>query len=168
MTDLAATVSALEKRLGALEDREQLYQLLSAFGPHMDGGSPDSIANFFTDDGEWHMGNIPGVPPLFKGREAMMSLLAGPQHQGLVARGVAHTMGFPHITIDGDAAQLICHSIRLERNDLGWKPARVSANVFSCSRVDGRWLMTRRVNRELGTQEARDLFATSPYDLPWS
>jgi len=158
----------LEKRLKAVEDKLELYQLFSAFGPHMDTGLAEPVADFFTEDGEWHMGGIPGVPPMFKGRDTFVSLLNGNMHQSLVQNGVAHTIGFPHITVDGDMAEALCYSVRFERHDGAWKPARVSANQFTCVRVQGHWKLQKRVNREVGTEEAKTLFRTANYDLPWT
>jgi uncharacterized protein (TIGR02246 family) len=157
--------NALEARIAALEARLELYQMFSALAPVIDSGADRGVAEFFAADAEYRT-DVPGVTPAL-GRDAIEQIFRAPMHTGLIQSGISHALSFPHVTIEGDQATVIAHSVVHLRDEHGWHAARVAANRFSCVRRDGRWEITARDNMQLGAPAARDLFGDAPYDLPW-
>lgn len=158
-------IEQLERRLQHLEDHLELNQLLSAFGPVTDTGSPDDISQFYTEDGEYNT-DVPGSVPA-QGREAIAALFDTPMHKQATSGGSGHTVGFPHLTVRGDEAEGICYTILFLNLDQGWMVARVAANHLWFERTPGGWQIKKRMNRLLGSDEARGLFSEAPKSLSW-
>lgn len=110
----------------------------------------------WTDDGVYAVDGFPEAC----GHAAIAALIDGPVHRELMARGCAHLLGPPAITLDGERAVALCHSVVLVRADSGWEPVRVAANRWELIRdAAGKWLVTRRDNALLdGRARAQALF----------
>jgi hypothetical protein len=81
-------------------------------------------------------------------------MVEGAAHQGLLAEGVAHVMGLPRVTVDGDRAVAVNQSVVHRRGEV-W---RVAANRWELVRTPLGWQVASRVNRLLdGSAEAREL-----------
>lgn len=143
----------LEERVQRLEDLAAITQVIAAYGPAVDSGSSDLAAALFTPDGVYD------VPPLrLEGTEALRAMVAGPHHQVLLDRGCAHLQGQPVITLQGDTAVAVNHSIVLLHDDQGFQVWRVAANRWTLSRTSDGWRVSLRTNRLLdGAEEARQL-----------
>lgn len=81
-------------------------------------------------------------------------MVRGSHHQGLIAEGAAHLLGFPRVEIDGDRAVVTGYSQVCRHRDGGFEVWRVSANRWELT-WDGRaWQVDRRLAYLLNGQEA--------------
>ena len=132
-----------------MTDVEDITQLIAAYGPAVDTGDGDAAAALFTEDG-WY--EVAGSR--LEGRAAIAAMVGGAAHQSLLARGVAHVMGLPSITVTGDTAVAVNHTTVFLEGAV-W---RVAANRWELVRTAEGWRVAGRTNRLLdGTPEARDL-----------
>lgn len=147
-------ISALEDRLRLLEDEREITRLVASYGPLVDAGR-DEVADLWTADGVYD------VDELFMGdREAVLAMVRSPEHQGLLARGCAHFLGPVHVTVEGDRARAVCHSVLLVAHEGRNYPVRIGANLWHLVRTDDGWRAQHRVTRALtGSEEARALLA---------
>ena len=146
-----------EARLRRVEDELAIQHVILTYGPAADGGVTDRAGALWADDGAYDWD--PSTPPL-EGPEAVAAMLAGKQHQGLIANGVAHFAGPPLIELDGDRATALSYSFVLRRDDdqrvYVW---RLGAARWEFTRVDGSWRIHRRIHRQLDeTGAGRELF----------
>lgn len=142
-----------------LEDRAAIADLIARYGLLADAGDAAGVAMMWTDDGVYAVDGFPEAC----GHAAIAALIDGPVHRELMARGCAHLLGRPTITLDGERAVARCHSVVLARADSGWEPVRVAANRWELIRdAAGRWLVTRRDNVLLdGRARAQALFGAA-------
>jgi uncharacterized protein (TIGR02246 family) len=132
-----------------VSDVEQITQLIAGYGPAVDRGDGDGTASLFTEDG-WY--EVAGMR--LEGREQIAAMVRGAAHQDLLRRGVAHVMGLPHVTVDGDRAVAVNHTV-VHLEGRVW---RVAANRWELVRTPEGWLVAGRTNRLLdGSAEAREL-----------
>jgi SnoaL-like domain len=154
--DLEATVRTLEKRVGELEDRLAIYQLMYSYGPAADSGSSQAAANLWTSDGVYDVADT-GV---LTGHNELQSMYEGQSHQALIKKGASHLTASPHVTINGDTAVATCYSFVFAHEDGNYKVWRVSSNRWELVRESGRWRIKRRSNRLLnGAEQARAILA---------
>jgi hypothetical protein len=152
MSDLEATVAALEERVRELEDRLAIYDLIATYGPVVDSGSDDAVARVFREDAVYD-----SDPSPMDGRPAISAMVRGDGHQGLIHSGAAHVMALPVVRVDGDRAVATGYS-RVYRADGqgGFEVWRVSANRWELERGSDGWRAVHRVNRLLdGRDESR-------------
>jgi SnoaL-like domain len=98
--------SSLERRLRAIEDRLEIYNLIAAHPPSADTGAAAYAEAVYTEDGTFDRG--PGLSGA-TGNKAIGANLQSAGHQAAIAGGLAHFTGLPHITVDGDAAAVISY-----------------------------------------------------------
>ncbi|TQF74549.1 nuclear transport factor 2 family protein [Rhodococcus spelaei] len=157
MTDSTELVGRLVERVQLLEDKLDIMQIISAYGPAVDSGSAEAVAGLWTEDGVYDVdtGSMTGHSEI----EAMVH---SRNHQSYIHGGCAHLVGPPHIVLDGDTAVATCHS-QLVMHDGESKTnrvARITANRWEFARIDGQWKVTVRTNRLLdGRAEAREILA---------
>jgi hypothetical protein len=154
MSDLEATVAALEHRLRELEDRLAIYNLIATYGPIVDSGSDDALAEVFREDAVYD-----ADPGPMEGRPAIAAMVRSRGHQGLIQSGAAHVMALPVVHVDGDRAVATGYS-RVYRADGqgGFEVWRVSANRWELERDGAGWRTVHRVNRLLdGRDESRQM-----------
>jgi hypothetical protein len=155
-----ARIAALEGRLRLLEDRLEILQLIASYGPAVDSRSARATAALWADDGSYDFGG----PPLV-GAEAVGDLVNLGTHTAYVARGCAHVLGMPMVTITGDSAIATGYSRVYLREGDGWKVERTSANRWNLVRTVAGWKVQSRVNRLLdGRAEARALLRAGLVD----
>ncbi|WP_326546938.1 nuclear transport factor 2 family protein [Mycolicibacterium sp. ND9-15] len=151
MTDVAD----LERRLQRIEDERAVERLIASYGPLVDAGEADVVADLWAQDGSydvegWYMAN----------RDEVAAMVRSDAHQGLIRRGCCHFLGPAVVTVDGDDAVAVCESVLVTRRDDGFAVSRAGANHFRLRRRDGRWVIVARRTRALnGTAEARELLA---------
>jgi hypothetical protein len=154
MSDLEATVRALEQRVGELEDRLAIYQLMYSYGPAADSGSCEAAAHLWTADGVYDVGDLAAL----NGHAELQKMYEADGHQSLIKRGAAHLTASPHVTINGDTAIATCYSFVFLRDGEGYRVWRTSSNRWDLVREGGRWRIKRRTNRLLdGSEQARAL-----------
>ena len=153
MTDLEATVAALQVRVQRLDDQAAIYQLIANYGPAADSGWPEMAASLWTEDGIYD-----AQVGAWRGREAIAGMIAGDTHQGYIHEGCAHVLTMPYITVDGDTAVATCYG-QLFRNDGdNFRIWRVTATRWELRRDADGWRIANRVNKLLdGDAEARAL-----------
>lgn len=155
MPTLAARLAALEQKVHSLEDELAIHRLLTRHGIALDVFDNDLVAQTFTEDGVYD----PGGLDIMEGRKGIREhlyrdLRANPP---TVARG-AHTMGPLSVQIDGDRAWAVGYARTYSLDGTGTRLSRFTFNRIELERRKGRWLITRRTNRAVGTAEALTLF----------
>lgn len=154
-------IAALESRLRRVEDRMEIIQLIASYGPAVDSRSSEATAALWTGNGCYDYGG----PPLV-GAKAVGDLVNLETHLGYVARGCAHVLGVPMITLDGDRAVATGYSRVYVHHGGTWTVARTSANRWELVRTGAGWKVGNRVNRLLdGSSEARDLLSAGLTDV---
>ena len=90
---------SVEARLKALEDKEQIAQVLIDYGRHLDSRNLAAYASLFADDGEW-VGGFGTV----KGRANIQAFMEKNMGTGPNKAGNYHIMSNFAITVAGDTA----------------------------------------------------------------
>lgn len=148
-------LAALEARLQRLEDEHAIARLVASYGPLVDAGEADRVADLWTDDGVY---DVEGY--FMDGRDQVAAMVRSDAHQGLIGNGCSHFLGPAHVSVDGDRAVAVCESVLLVRHKERLLPARIGANLFELVRTPDGWRTTRRTTRGLdGSRETRDLLA---------
>ena len=159
----------IETRLRALEDQIAIYQLLSSYGPLVDSGDAEATAALWTEDGVYDWGGGPkpadgtavpkeGNAGAAYSRAEVAAMVAGKNHQGLIAAGAGHVIGLPHVVVDGDTAVATGYARLYGWNGEHFVVLRVSANRWELVRTPEGWRVANRTNRPLnGTDEPRAL-----------
>jgi hypothetical protein len=81
-------------------------------------------------------------------------------HQRWIEGGCAHVVGPPRVTVDGDDAVAVCHSLMVVNTDDGFTVRRATANHWQLRRTPDGWRATTRTNRVLdGRPESPALLA---------
>jgi SnoaL-like domain len=169
MTD-NADGKTLEERLGLIEDRLEIYNLIASHPPSADTGAKDYTASVWTEDGVFDRGAEFARPT---GRAAIAGGSAHPEHRRAIAQGIAHFAGLPYVRIAGDTAFAISYLQILVPDRVGplfdvpnhgasqgFHVHRVSANRWDFVRTDAGWKIKRRSLRPLdGTAPAREILA---------
>ncbi|WP_082969226.1 nuclear transport factor 2 family protein [Mycobacterium kyorinense] len=148
-------LAALEQRLRRVEDELAISRLLASYGPLVDAGDADAVAELWAEDGEydvegWHM----------RSRADVADMVRSSAHQGLIRGGSAHFLGPVHVDVDGDDAVAVCESILVRRSDdgSGYRVWRAGANRITLRRAASGWQIVKRMTRALdGSEEARAL-----------
>ncbi|MFC9790959.1 nuclear transport factor 2 family protein [Rhodococcus sp. NPDC127528] len=157
MTDSTDLVRRLAERVQLLEDKLDIMHLISGYGPAVDSGSAEAVADLWTEDGRYDVDT-----GAMTGRTEIEAMVRSRNHQSYIHGGCAHLVGPPHIVLDGDTAVATCHSqLVMHDGESGTnRVARITANRWELARVDGRWKVTVRTNRLLdGRAEAREILA---------
>lgn len=143
-------------RIRRLEDAEAIRNLIASYGPLADFGDAGAVAALWADDGSYSVGDFGEA----KGRQAIAALIESEMHQNLMKQGCGHVLTSPHISLDGDSAIAINHSIVFRNADDQHEAWRVSANRWQFIRTDDGWRVRHRDNRPLtGDERARALLS---------
>ncbi|CAN5155893.1 nuclear transport factor 2 family protein [soil metagenome] len=138
-----------------MEDERDIARLVASYGPLVDAGEAERVADLWTDDGSYdvegyYMGNRSEIP----------AMVRSDAHQGLIAGGCCHFLGPAHVTVDGDRAVAVCESVLLVRREGRNHPVRMGVNHWELVRMPAGWRTTRRTTRRLdGSPETRALLA---------
>lgn len=157
---IARTLRELTARVEALEDRAAIVALMTTYGPAIDAGDADAVAQVWTEDGEYDVDT--GV---MRGHAEIRAMVRGPMHQGFIRGGCAHILEPGDVVINGDTAVATCKSLLVTADGPGgpFTVARATANRWELVRIAGRWRCRRRVGRLLdGRPEARALLVEGP------
>lgn len=154
-------LATLEARLARVEDELAIHRLLTSYGPLVDAGRAEEVADVWTEDGVY---DVDGA--YLDGRAQIIEMVQGSTHQGFINNGSAHINAPAHIEVDGDSAIAVCHSLLVLDRD-GFKIERATAHHLQLVRVEGSWKVRRRTSRLLnGSQRARDLLAAGATGRP--
>lgn len=145
----------LEQRVQALEDELAIVRLVASYGPLVDAGEADAVADLWAEDGTY---DVEGWQ--MTSRDDLRAMVGSAGHQGLIEGGCSHFLGPLHVTVRGDEAVAVCESILVRHRDGAFSVRRAGANHFHLRREGQRWLIKDRRTRALdGSAEARDLLA---------
>lgn len=149
-------MAAIERRLAILEDERDIARLIASYGPLVDSGDADSVAQLWTVDGSYDVGDW-----VMSGRDDVAAMVRSDAHQGLIAKGCCHFFGPPVIEVSGDDAVAVCESTLLVRRESGgYAVTRAGVHVLRLRRDADRWGIASRVARQLdGTAAGPDLIA---------
>lgn len=161
-------LAALEQRLQLLEDTHEITQLVAAYGPLVDGGEPDLVAELWTDDGVYDVDEI-----TMTGRDEIRAMVRSKNHQGWIKGGCAHFLGPAKVTVDGDEAVAVCHSLMIVNRGGAFEEApefvvrRATAHHLELTRTDEGWRVAKRTSRVLdGREEAPALLVKGATGQP--
>ena len=119
---LRELVTALEERVGRLEDQLAIHRLINSWGPAVDTGQAEVAAGLFSDDAV-----LTSDMSHLVGPAAIEEMVHSDGQQALIRQGSAHIPAFPLVDIDGDAARAIGYSRVYLHTDAGYEVlARVS------------------------------------------
>lgn len=164
----SSRLEMLEERLNRVEDELAITRLIASYGPFVDGGDADAVAGMWTEDGvydvdEGHMA----------GRSQLAAMVRSRAHQGWIAGGCAHFLGPAHVTLHGDTAVAVCHSLMVVNNggefgqDAAFGVRRATAHHFELVRTGEGWRVARRTSRVLdGRPEAPALLVRGASGQP--
>ncbi len=157
MTDIETRLAQLEDRIALLEDHNAIMRLMYAYGPAVDSGSADTVAQLWTEDGVYDVDT-----GRLDGRAEIAAMVRSDAHQHWINNGCGHVISPAHITVTGDTAVATCHTqmiLKRQSRD-GYSVGRVTANRWEFARTAQGWKATLRTNRLLdGGAEARELLA---------
>lgn len=159
MTPNSADLEALVRRLEVMEDKWEILHLLATYGPAVDSGSADAVAELWLDDGVYDVDS-----GMLDGQEDIREMVYSDQHQGFIMNGSAHMMSVPRIEVTADRAVVTGHTqlvIQSPGTD-EFKVLRITANRWELVKSDGRWRVERRIARLLdGRADARALLGAA-------
>ncbi|MFC8869841.1 nuclear transport factor 2 family protein [Streptomyces sp. NPDC057148] len=150
-------LAAVEARLRRLEDERDIGRMMASYGPLVDGGDADGVAALWAVDGVYDIDEL-----FLAGREQVREMVRSAAHQGWIRQGCAHVVGPPHITVDGDEAVAVCHSLMVVHEAGRYVVRRATANHWRLRRAacGTGWQVVTRTNRILdGRPESPALLA---------
>ncbi|MDT0203205.1 nuclear transport factor 2 family protein [Nocardioides sp. AE5] len=173
-------LAALESRLQELEDKQAIAEMIASYGPLVDSGAADEVAALWSEDGIYDVDEI-----TMTNREQVRSMVHSTGHQHWIKAGCAHFLGPAKVTITGDTAVAVCHSLMVvnqggrfvgRRGEASADPEaaapefvvrRATAHHFELARSDQGWVTTRRTSRVLdGRPEAPELLRRGAMGQP--
>lgn len=153
MSETEARLARLEERLAELEDERAIAKLIASYGPLVDAGDAEAVAAMWEPDGIYDVDEW-----LMTGREQVAAMVRSEHHQGWIAGGCAHVVGPPHVTVTGDDAVAVCHSLMVVHEDGRYLVRRATANHWWLRKGPDGWRVAVRTNRVLdGRTEAPEL-----------
>jgi uncharacterized protein (TIGR02246 family) len=140
---LAADIDELAARVQQLEDREEIRELLLAYGRALDTRDFIAFSELFAEEeGEW-VGGLGAA----KGRQAIFELMDKSIGHNRPRTGPAshHVFSNEQITVDGDSASATTKWIFVMQNDEA-SPRWVYLGHYDDTfvREDGRWRFLKR------------------------
>lgn len=153
--DVIARLDLLERRLRELEDEREISQLIASYGPLVDSGSADEVAALWTEDGVYDVDEV-----FLDGADAIRAMVQSRNHQNWIKSGCAHFLGPTHVTVTGDEAVAVCHSLMIVNAEAGFYVRRATAHHWQLKRTPDGWRVTVRTSRVLdGRTESPALLA---------
>ena len=150
-------MTTVEERLQAVEDRLEIYNVISAYGPAVDGCNVEGMGQVYAVHGIYDVRDNQYMDGLSEIRDMMN----GKGHRSLTGNGAAHIGTLPHVELQGDRAIATNYSIILGR-DRDRQPQMLRLNIsrIYLSRGPDGWRIDRRIIDPLdGRQSSRDLAA---------
>ncbi len=159
---------SLERRIRAIEDQLEIYNLIASHPPSADTGADRYAEAVYAEDGVFDRGpNLVGTT----GNKAMGALLKSEGHQAAIAGGIAHFTGLPYVKVDGDVAVVISYlqiltprksgeaiEVPNHGGSRGYHIHRVVTNRWDLIRTAAGWKIKRRTIRLVdGSEPSREL-----------
>jgi hypothetical protein len=158
----------IERRLRAIEDRLEIYNLIAGHPPSADTGNATYAEAVFTPDAVFDRGSeLSGAT----GAKAIGANLQSAGHQAAIAGGLAHFTSLPHVTINGDTAVVVSYlqiltpkksgetvEVPNHGGSRGYHIHRVVTNRWDLVRTASGWKIKRRTLRLVdGSEPAREI-----------
>ena len=135
-------MATVEERLQAVEDRLEIYNVISAYGPAVDGCNLEAMGQVYAEHGVYDVRDFRYMDGLSEIRDMMN----GHGHRSLTGNGAAHVGTLPHVELDGDRAIATNYSIILGRDGEGEpKMLRINISRIYLSRGSDGWRIDRRI-----------------------
>ena len=159
---------SLERRIRAIEDRLEIYNLIAGHPPSADTGASHYAEAVYTADGVFDRGpDLSGAV----GNKAIAATLQSAGHQAAIAGGLAHFTGLPHVTVNGDGAVVVSYlqiltpkktgepiEVPNHGASRGYHIHRVVANRWDLVRTPSGWKIKRRTLRLVdGSEPSREI-----------
>lgn len=155
-------IAQLEARLHVLEDEREIAQLIAAYGPLVDSGDAEAIADLWEPEGIYDVDEA-----YLAGRSQLIAMVNSRGHRQWIDGGCAHFLGPARITVRGDDAVAICHSLMVVRQEAQFIVRRATANHWELRRTDDGWRVATRTSRVLdGRPESPELLRLGAHGLP--
>ena len=162
----------LERRIRAIEDRLEIYNLIAGHPPSADTGAAHYSEAVFPADAVFDRG--PGLSGAV-GNKAIGANLQSAGHQAAIAGGMAHFTSLPHVTINGDTAVVVSYlqiltpkksgetvEVPNHGGSRGYHIHRVVTNRWELIRSAAGWKIKRRTLRLVdGSEPARDILRSA-------
>jgi hypothetical protein len=146
MNELEQRLEAIETELALQRDHLEIRQIIASYGPMVDTSDTlqrsEKLSKLWTEDGVYDIGGVGAK----HGRDDIAQVFAE-NHFGMVPTGVCHVMGLPHVRIDKDKAVALNYSCVFRPEGERFYAWRISANQWEFIRVNGKWLVDKRMNR---------------------
>jgi len=153
VNETADRLARLEERLTRLEDEREIARLIASYGPLVDAGDATGVAALWEPDGVYDVDEW-----LMTGSHQVEAMVRSDAHQGWIAGGCAHFVGPPHVTVTGNEAVAVCHSLMVTHADGEYRVHRATANHWQLRKGEHGWRVTTRTNRVLdGREQAPEL-----------
>ncbi len=157
----------MEDRLRNIEDRLAIYNLIASHPPSADTAAHGYIQSIFVEDAVLDLGGTKTA----NGSKAIAQMPQKPEHHQAIRGGLCHFAGLPHVTIDGDRAEVTSYlqilaahptadeiEVPAHGKSRGYRIHRVGANRWELTRTPQGWKIARRTYRTLdGTDPALDI-----------
>lgn len=150
-------LAALEAEVRHLKDVAEITRLAMSYGPLVDSGAADAVADLYVADGIYDVDEV-----YMDNREEIRAMVKSPGHQAWITGGAAHFTGPVAVTVEGDTAKAVGHTLMVikDEGDFRFFVRRATASVWEFVRTEQGWKVSRRTNRLLdGSEEPRALFA---------
>jgi hypothetical protein len=169
----------LERRIRAIEDRLEIYNLIAGHPPSADTGAGHYAEAVFTADAVFDRGpDLSGAV----GNKEIGANLQSAGHQAAIAGGLAHFTSLPHITINGDSAVVVSYlqiltpkksgepvEVPNHGGSRGYHIHRVVTNRWDLVRTPSGWKIKRRALRLIdGSEPAREILRSAVPACPSS
>ncbi|CRK57823.1 hypothetical protein [Alloactinosynnema sp. L-07] len=154
-------LAALEARIQLLEDEAAISRLIASYGPLVDSGAAAAVAALWGADGVYDVDEL-----VMHGRDEILAMVESANHQGWIASGCAHFIGPPVVTIAGDDAVAVCHSLMIVKQDKRFVVRRATANHWRLRRTATGWQVAVRTNRVLDGRPESPALLGSGFDTP--
>jgi len=158
----------LDRRIRAIEDRFEIYNLIAGHPPNADTGNAPYAEAVFTADAVFDGGpDLSGAA----GNKAIGANLVSTGHQAAIAAGLAHFTSLPHVMINDDTAVVVSYlqiltpkksgetvEVPNHGGSRGYHIHRVVANRWDLVRTASGWKIKRRTLRLIdGSEPAREI-----------
>ena len=158
----------IERRIRAIEDRLEIYNLIAGHPPSADTGNASYAEAVFTADAVFDRGpDLSGAV----GNKAIGANLQSAGHQAAIAGGLAHFTSLPHVTINGDTAVVVSYlqiltprksgetiEVPNHGGSRGYHIHRVVTNRWDLVRTPSGWKIKHRTLRLVdGSEPAREI-----------
>lgn len=162
MTSIEERLHALEQQVQQLRDERDIHRLIASYGPLVDAGEADEVAQIWTEDGVYDVDEV-----YLAGHRQLAAMVKSSAHQTWIHGGSAHFLGPVHVTVDGDEAIAVGYSLMVVMKDGRFQLRRAGVSHWALRRTEAGWRTTVRTTRVLdGRAESHALLVAGVHAEP--